>query len=355
MSEDQIGITYKQIPATLIVSKSANLKERQQLPELFSELKEKIRGEFITGPAFCQINFITSLTEGYDADIGFPVSQEFHNGPIKSRLLPARVVLSFQHQGSLEGIGDSYRQLYGFAYEQGLISDEFCFEIYHQNGEDLDNEIELQFVIHNWNGLFAEQLERVLGEIAASSILEGKDQLAVFGEKEERYRWVLGAVEKLEVLAEESERYAILSKCAHVFPQNQLDKLRDIYKEAREQGREGLEAVDEVISFMETDPGWGEKPRREGREIYSSKNPRDPVAYEAAETDAERNKAYCFCPVIRDFLDQGLSSTYCYCGSGWYRQQWENAIGAPVNVEIIKSILRGDELCEFRILLPEDL
>lgn len=96
---------------------------------------------------------------------------------------------------------------------------------------------------------------------------------------------------------------------------------------------------------MESDPGWGEeRPLREGHVIYSAKNPRDPKGYENAKDDLERQRAYCFCPLVRNHMGQGMPIAFCYCGSGWYRQQWEGAIGRSVTVEIVKSILKGESV-----------
>jgi predicted hydrocarbon binding protein len=53
-------------------------------------------------------------------------------------------------------------------------------------------------------------------------------------------------------------------------------------------------------------------------------------------------------------MGQGMPTTFCYCGAGWYRQQWEGAMGRPVTVEIVKSVLRGDDACQFAIYLPQD-
>jgi hypothetical protein len=89
--------------------------------------------------------------------------------------------------------------------------------------------------------------------------------------------------------------------------------------------------------------------------IISSKAPRDPKAFAAARDDAERRRAYCFCPLVRDNLDRGMPPSFCYCGAGWYRQQWEGALGAPVRIEIVESVLRGDARCTFAIHLPEDM
>ncbi len=89
--------------------------------------------------------------------------------------------------------------------------------------------------------------------------------------------------------------------------------------------------------------------------IYTSKKPRDPKKHEAAKDDVERRKAYCYCPLVRDHIDQGMPANFCYCGAGWFRQQWETAIGKPVTVEIVKSVLKGDDVCQFAVHLPEDL
>jgi hypothetical protein len=113
--------------------------------------------------------------------------------------------------------------------------------------------------------------------------------------------------------------------------------------------------VDEVIDFMVEDPGWGVRPARRGTTIYTTKNPRDRQAYARATTDAERRRAYCFCPLVRDHLEEGMPDTFCYCSAGWERQQWEGAIGRPVRVSVVQSLLKGDDRCQFAIHLPEDL
>ena len=47
-----------------------------------------------------------------------------------------------------------------------------------------------------------------------------------------------------------------------------------------------------------------------------------------------------------------LSDTHCFCGSGWYDQLWEGILGRPVDVEVLQSILKGDDCCTFAIHLP---
>jgi len=58
--------------------------------------------------------------------------------------------------------------------------------------------------------------------------------------------------------------------------------------------------------------------------------------------------------MIRDNMD-GLSPTYCYCGAGWYRQLWEGVLGRQLEIDLVKTVVRGDDVCQFAIHLPPDL
>jgi len=139
-------------------------------------------------------------------------------------------------------------------------------------------------------------------------------------------------------------------------PAGQVAKLKAVFDEAYAQTHDGLQAVDAVLDFMEADPGWSEtRPTHEDHIIYAAKGPRDPQAYAEAQTDLERRRAYCFYPLIRTRLDQGMPTAFCYCGSGWYRRQFEGAIGKPVSIDIVSSVLRGDGVSRFTIHLPEEL
>jgi effector-binding domain-containing protein len=355
MSGTKLHIEHKKIGETLAATVRRNLKNREEVHAVLRELRQLIPEEHLAGPPLCIINFVTSFEEGFDAEVGFPVTQALETGLGETRVLPAMEVLSCIHRGPVEDLRESYRRLYGYASEHGLISDEFCREVYLDPGLDGEGGIEIQFVTHKWNELLAENLARVLGEAAEQQVMQGSEALTVESLVEERFRWVRGAMERLEGLADEQDRHDVLSRCAHVFPASQIEKLRAVYEEAKDRTGEAREAVDAVIAFMGEDPGWGERPRREGNVIYSSKKPRDPEGYEKAPNRLEKRKAYCFCPLVREHLEEGMPITFCYCGAGWYRQQWEGTLGRRVTVEIVRSLLKGDDLCEFAIRLPDDL
>jgi effector-binding domain-containing protein len=351
MSLQEMGIKHQRLDGTLVAGCRPVLRARSEVPAILCGLRQCIPAEYIAGPPFGIFQFVTSVEDGFDVEVGYPVSQAVEADGIKTRRLPSVEVLALLHEGPMEKLRDSYRQLYGSAAAHGLISHEFCREVYWDLDDPEDSRIEVQFVLHDWQGLLRENLDRVLGERTRQEVMQGGDRVDIESTVDERFRWVKGAIERIDRLADET-KYDIVSGCAHVFPSRQVGKLKVVYEDARAKTSDPLAAVDAVIEFMDTDPGWGERPLRRGNVIYSSKAPRDPQGHANAKSEKEKREAYCFCPLVRSHLDEGMPIAFCYCGAGWYRQQWEGAIGRPVRIEIVQSILKGDDVCQFAIHLP---
>jgi effector-binding domain-containing protein len=355
MSLKELGIEHQQFGETLIATTRLTIQKRAELLAVLERLAQDVPGEVIAGPAFAIFHFVSSVKDGSDVEVGFPVNRAVETAQVKTRLLPALEVLSLRHAGPLETLRESYAKLYGYTSAHGLISDELGREVYLDLRDPENCVVDLQFVVHNWNALLARNLPRVVGADGRAAVMEGSDAIGIEAPLDDRFQWVKQALERLDGLADEHQKYDVLSSCAHVFPAEQVAKLTAVYEEAHKRTRDGLQAVDAVLAFMDDDPGWPEGSRREGRIIYAAKSPRDPQAYEKAQSEAEKKQAYCFCPIVRNHLDQGMPTSFCYCGAGWYRRQWEGAIGRPVAIEIVKSILKGDDVCQFAIHLPDDL
>ncbi len=355
MSLKEQGIQHKETDPTLVAVMGFNLKQRADLPAVMDRLRAAIPAEIISGPAFCIYRFVsTRFREGYDVEVGLPVKQAIRTEEIESKVLPGMEVLALVHEGPVDKLRESYAKLYGYTAERGLISDEFSREIYLNDGDPLAGPIELHFVIHDWPALLSTNLERVLGETSRREVMGDGQAPTVESTVAERFQWAKGAMQRLDCLADEAQKYDIVSSCAHIFPAHEIAQLKAIYQDARAQVDDPLQAVDAVIAHMRG-PVWGQETYRQGRVIYTTKGPRDPKGFEDAQDDLERRRAYCFCPVLRPYLDEGMPITYCYCGAGWYRRQWEEPLGRPVRIDVVKSVLQGDECCQFAIHLPEDL
>lgn len=350
-----MDIQHKHLEACLVATAKFVVQRRADIGPILAQLAQELPGNAIAGAPFALFQFVTSVTDGYDAEIGFPVQREITTPTLRTRILPAMEVLALVHQDAPEKLRETYSQLYAYAAEHAIISDEFGREVYPDAANPGGPGTEAQYIIHDWNDKLARGLERVLGQEMRDVVMQGSETLSIASHPEDRFLWVKAMLERLDGLADEQQKYDILSGCAHVFPPGQVAKLKAVFDEAYAQIHDGLQAVDAVLDFMERDPGWGERPTRAGHTLYAAKGPRDPQAYAVAKTDLERRSAYCFCPLVRHQLDQGMPVAFCYCGSGWYRRQFEGAIGRPVTIEIVTSVLRGDDVCRFAIHLPEDL
>jgi effector-binding domain-containing protein len=351
----ELGISHLRIEPHLVAFIRFNLKDRKEILATIQELVNEIPTELIAGDPYCHIQYINSYPEGYEAEVGFPVKSVYKCARIHSKTTSPLEVLSKRHQGPHDKLRETKQILYQFAGEHGLISNEFTREVYPDWQNPL-GEIDAQFVVHNWSSLFERQLGLVLGGEKKAQALEGIGRINLESSPDERFAWAKEVITRLEGVADKAERYDIVSSCAHVFPPGQLEKLRTVFKEARGKTDQPLEAVDAVLAFMAADPGWGEKGTyREGSIVYHTKNPCDPEGFKKASTEAEKRAAYCFCPVIRAKLDQGMPITYCLCGGGWYRQQWEAATGKPVQVGVARTLLKGDDRCTFSVRLSDEL
>ena len=57
----------------------------------------------------------------------------------------------------------------------------------------------------------------------------------------------------------------------------------------------------------------------------------------------------CFCGQVKNTKTTFPNMTYCQCSAEFNRQYFSFAFGRPVRVELIKTVLIGDDSCQFRI------
>ena len=70
----------------------------------------------------------------------------------------------------------------------------------------------------------------------------------------------------------------------------------------------------------------------------------------------EGNKVYivypkCYCSQVNKIPKGKLSGTYCNCSRGWVKALFEGATGKPVEVNMKKSVINGDDQCKFEVIL----
>ena len=115
--------------------------------------------------------------------------------------------------------------------------------------------------------------------------------------------------------------------------------------------------TDDVVDFVKSRPDVMSGERR-GNTIYHTKIPF--MVQEFLETTDEKMKRYyaCHCAWARESIlddEVDVSSEFCHCSGGFTKQPWEAALDQPLEYEMVKSVLQGDDECSFVIQLPKDV
>ena len=220
-----------------------------------------------------------------------------------------------------------------------------------------------------WLAKFSTMLAEVAGEEIREGVMQGSASLSVVSSRDEVIRWTQGAMERLDSLVDGAQRRAILAGCACQYPAAALQGARKAYEESgdidlahrilQEQFeaflREALELDEELVEDV-VSRGWGSAGVKEGSNIIATKIPKSGnlIEYLCEEDPSKKRQLYCHCPRVRDALklSVSISTTYCYCGGGFYKGIWEEILQQPVEVELLESVLQGDEACKFAVRLP---
>ncbi|MFW9807314.1 MAG: DUF6144 family protein [Candidatus Thorarchaeota archaeon] len=346
MQDIEEKVVYKSL-APILVAQIRIHGTIKDLPQAFSKLESTI-GNFAIGSPIVIHHWGVSDKGGHDMDVCFPISEPVKYDNIAITTLPGKDAMTMIHRGPYSDIGTSYSEISKHTYERGHPIAESTREIYHQFS--LDNPevtvIEIQTILHNWTQRYTSKIETVLGMEAKGKILAPLNSLDIDTPADIRQKALCKSLGILENLANTDQQYEILSHCAHVYPVELIPPMRDLFLETG--------SIDAVIEAMLERGGYYPKLlRREGSIIYSEKIPANLTAYKEAKTDAERRRAYCFCPLIRDCIDE-TPQVFCNCSAGWPKQLWEGVLGRKLKIEIVRSLTKGDDTCEFAIHIPED-
>ncbi|MFX0183281.1 MAG: hypothetical protein ACFE95_09405 [Candidatus Hodarchaeota archaeon] len=203
-----------------------------------------------------------------------------------------------------------------------------------------------------WIKKLNESLDQYKGETVRKKVMKGSEKLKSRSSGDKKAKWVKSAMEKLDILVDEETRQKVLMSCSHVFPKTRLRPLKNKYKETGN--------IDAVIELMHKDRSYGglsyyEYPIREKNTIYVTKIPFNPQKYNQSTDENEKRYYYCHCGLVKASIKSPeikISPSFCYCGGGWYKTLWEGILDKPVQIELLKSVIQGDDCCKFAVHLP---
>jgi len=349
-------IIYKKLEPAQIAFIKTRIDTRDQIPPLFDHL-QKACGDAICGEAADKNHPLVifhggAVKEGFLIEAAYPVTRPVETDEVHTRSLEAAPALTMFHHGPHQTIRESVMKIYDYLDAHAFTTSLFRREIYRMldPAEPQNNITEVQVILHEWDRLFAEGAEKVLGAKARQQLIQGIGTITPESSFAEYTAWIQGAIARLDALTDDNEKKCqVVLHCAHVFPQERIDHLRLINKQG---------VFDDILHEMYRDHFWYEKPVRRGNVLCMRKNPFNPEGYENATTPVERRKAYCHCSFVHPFLDEipaKLSPTFCFCGAGWYRRLWDGILGQPVKIEHVETLLKGNDQCTLTITLPLEL
>jgi hypothetical protein len=223
-----------------------------------------------------------------------------------------------------------------------------------------------------WLDKFSSCLEHFAGETIRDQVMQGSQGLTMESDRREVVTWSCLAMQRLDELTDDQQRHDIMTGCACQYPKEDLVEVRQVYQ------RNGLQAAHQLLQerferflgdTLQLEPsmieevvrrGWGLAGELQGNKIIATKIPKSGHLIDYLnESDPDKQRAYyCHCPRVREAIRWShgdspvLSSTYCYCGAGYYRGIWERILEQRVEVEVLESVLQGDQACKIVIYLP---
>lgn len=220
----------------------------------------------------------------------------------------------------------------------------------------------------SWLVKFSRSLDRVVGTTVRNEIMAGHESLSDSSNREAIAQWSQIAMARLEERVAPGKRIEIMTGCSCQYPRENLQEIKERFGQTEDIDLVLALLQQKFVSFLKddlnlsdaaiaeiVDKGWGLAGCRDGDRIVATKIPKSAHIMEyLRETDpVERRAIYCHCPRIRDSLKMGVpvSSTYCYCGAGYYKGIWEEILQRPIEVELLTSVLMGDDVCSFAVHL----
>jgi effector-binding domain-containing protein len=317
------------------------IKERAELKPRIEKLR-RMCGKKIAGPLTHIFRFDTQV-DGYDSEVGFPVSESIDAGEIKTHTLRRMHFFSLLHEGPAVTIRETTGKLYGYMERTGLSPDLELGEAYHRyDPEDMRVEVMASFLA--WPEEYRKQLIRVLGSDAANKIWQGGESITAHTLVDERCAWVAKSIDRLKKSTTVEQQFDILSRVALIRPVEEIGKYKKIFDEAKDINAV-FEAQHRKLESTRTG-GFVDPPWFDGKILHVSKVPYNKEKYLEAKTPREVRRSYCFCALVREAKDPKIDPIFCYRAAGWARQFWEPILGVEFKrCKITHSILKGDRFC----------
>lgn len=193
----------------------------------------------------------------------------------------------------------------------------------------------------NWIELMRRALTRHVTKETNDKIMRGAEKFDTLDETG-KANWMRQAVKRIDqAVADDQVKIDLFTTCSCNCYTGHIDEFKKIWKETGDIDKL-LEAMHGTVFMV--------KPMREGNKILITKAPRFPEQFAKATTPEEKRYYFCHCDHVRA-TEKPLPKTYCLCSAGWCKAIFEESLEREVGVEVVKTVLSNDEVCQFAVHL----
>ncbi|MBN2336651.1 hypothetical protein JXL21_13925 [Candidatus Bathyarchaeota archaeon] len=96
--------------------------------------------------------------------------------------------------------------------------------------------------------------------------------------------------------------------------------------------------------------------RREGDTLFIKQIPYEFEEYLEENEPKKRRYHFCHCHLARRSILEGepVPSEFCHCSGGYLKQPYDHIFGEELEVQVLQSVLAGDDECRFAVKLPQN-
>ncbi len=173
---------------------------------------------------------------------------------------------------------------------------------------------------------FMENVEQRAKGLTREKLAQICQSYALLTTQQQKAHSIREMMDVLDREVDEGTRYTLMEECGRrCIGRNVLEKARSLKKEAAD--------LDDLLSQLNQVPMGGGHLQRDGNVIHA--------IYDR-----------CYCRSVNKTREP-LSLTFCHCSCGWFTQLFEYVLDQPVEVELLTSVVHGDERCQFVIRIPK--
>ncbi len=157
-----------------------------------------------------------------------------------------------------------------------------------------------------------------------------------------------------------SKQIELFDQCSDI--EEYLDKRERIFLEEMRNLNQsgqlyfGQPITNSVYLFLQNNPLISRGIIKNGK-LHIVKIPYNTDSWLHAQNEEDKRYYYCHCPWARESIRSNngiplVSPSWCSCSAGFVKRPFELIYKQKLEVEILETVLNGNDVCEFAIILP---